>query len=108
MWLVCDGSAWSSCVFYGASFLLFLLQNIEWLKDKLKFYDDNLYLVFDLPGQIELYSHFPFMRHLVRKLESCRVSSPAIYMLDSHFMADPARFFGGSVTPTSKHVRTNI
>jgi GPN-loop GTPase len=67
------------------NFTEFLLRNIEWLEDKIEFYDDNLYLVFDLPGQTEMYAHFPFMRDLVRKLESWGFRLQAIYMLDSHF-----------------------
>jgi GPN-loop GTPase len=86
----------------------FLLRNIEWLEDKLESYVDNDYLVFDLPGQIELYTHFPFMRDLVRKLESWGFRLQAIYMLDSQFMADPAKFFGGSVTALSAMVQLEV
>jgi hypothetical protein len=48
----------------------FCFRNIEWLEDKLKSYVDNVYLVLELPTQIELYTYFAFKRDLVGKLES--------------------------------------
>jgi GPN-loop GTPase len=86
----------------------FLLQNIEWLEDKLDAYVDNDYLILDLPGQIELYTHFPFMRELVRKLESWGFRIQALYMLDSQFMSDPAKFFGGCITALSAMVQLEV
>jgi Conserved hypothetical ATP binding protein len=74
-------------------FTEFMLRNIEWLEEKLVFYDDNLYLVFELPRQTELYAHFPFMRDLVRKLESWGFRLRAIYKLDSHFTAESREVF---------------
>jgi GPN-loop GTPase len=86
----------------------FLLQNVEWLEDKLDAYVDNDYLILDLPGQIELYTHFPFMRELVRKLESWGFRIQALYMLDSQFMSDPAKFFGGCITALSAMVQLEV
>lgn len=86
----------------------FLLKNVEWLEDKLEGYIDNDYLIFDLPGQIELYTHFPFMRSLIRKLESLDFRIQALYLLDSQFMADPAKFFGGCITALSAMVQLEV
>jgi GPN-loop GTPase len=86
----------------------FLLENIDWLEDKLECYVDNDYLILDLPGQIELYTHFPFMRSLIRKLESWGFRVQALYMLDSQFMSDPAKFFGGCITALSAMVQLEV
>lgn len=79
----------------------FLLENIEWLEDKLDQFIDDDYVVFDLPGQIELYTHFPFMRDLIRQLHSWDFRVQALYLLDSQFMADSPKFFGGCLTALS-------
>lgn len=86
----------------------YLLENIEWLEDKLDAYVDNDYLIFDFPGQIELYTHFPFMKELVRRLESWGFRIQAVYMLDSQFMADPAKFFGGCITALSAMIQLEV
>lgn len=86
----------------------FLLKNVEWLEDKLESYVDNDYLIFDLPGQIELYTHFPVMKLLVRKLESLDFRIQSLYLLDSQFMADPAKFFGGCITALSAMVQLEV
>lgn len=86
----------------------YLIDNIEWLEDKLDAYIDNDYLVFDLPGQIELYTHFTFMTTLIRKLESWSFRIQALYLLDSQFMSDPAKFFGGCITALSAMVQLEV
>lgn len=86
----------------------YLIENLEWLEDKLDAYIDNDYLVFDLPGQIELYTHFSFMTTLIRKLESWGFRILALYMLDAQFMSDPAKFFGGCVTALSAMVQLEV
>lgn len=47
----------------------YLVQNSEWLLEKLGDFNDD-YLIFDLPGQIELYSHIGVMVSLIRVLEN--------------------------------------
>ena len=42
----------------------YLSDNIEWLKDRLDDFGEDCYLIFDCPGQIELYSHVPVMPRL--------------------------------------------
>ena len=52
--------------------LLYCLQtlsnNMEWLYNKIIKLPKNCYLIFDLPGQIELYIHHKFMRDIVNIL----------------------------------------
>ena len=42
----------------------------DWLAEELEPYGDDDYLLFDCPGQIELYSHSSVFRALVRYLQS--------------------------------------
>lgn len=86
----------------------FLLNNIEWLEDKLDAFIDNDYVAFDLPGQIELYTHFPFMRQLVKKLEGWNFRVQALYFLDSQFFGNASKFFGGCVTALSAMIQLEV
>lgn len=86
----------------------FLLENVSWLEDKLDAFIDNDYVVFDLPGQIELYTHFPFMRLLIARLKNWDWRVQALYFLDSQFMSDPAKFFGGCLTALSAMIQLEV
>lgn len=86
----------------------FLLENLEWLEGKLDAFIDNDYIVFDLPGQIELYTHFPFMRQLIQNLERWDFRIQALYFLDSQFMSDAGKFFGGCMTALSAMIQLEV
>ena len=68
------------------------------------FEDD--YLIFDCPGQIELYSHIGIMPRLITMLTNqgfafpyeiicCSYNLCVVYLLDSHFMSDVGKFLAG-------------
>ncbi len=38
-------------------------------QDELNNYDDDEYIVFDCPGQVELYSHIPIMKRVMKALQ---------------------------------------
>lgn len=86
----------------------YLLKNIHWLEDILDRYIDGDYIVFDFPGQIELYTHFPFMRDLVRKLHQWNIRVQALYFLDCQFIGDPSKFFGGCITALSAMIQLEV
>eukprot|EP00124_Ichthyophonus_hoferi_P006014 Ihof_evm2s1120 gene=Ihof_evmTU2s1120 len=46
----------------------YLEQNIDWLQDKLKELE-GYYILFDCPGQVELYTHHKSIHNIVRQLE---------------------------------------
>ena len=52
------------------------IDNIDWLEDELEDVSGggDSYVLFDCPGQIELYSHVPAMRQLVGELQIGRAS----------------------------------
>ena len=73
----------------------YLLQNIDWLQDEMHQLGDDEYFIFDCPGQIELYSHVPAMRNIVLELQRMGCKLCAVYLLDSQFAADAAKFISG-------------
>ena len=70
----------------------YLLENMDWLEEELGGYDDD-YLIFDCPGQIELYTHHPFLPTLVHNLQRMGLRTCATYLIESQFMEDKYKFF---------------
>lgn len=90
--------------------LEFLLENAEWLREQLCGGSDNEdaegdpdddYLIFDMPGQIELYTHLDVGRKLVNLLESWNFRLCGVFVLDSQFMTDGAKFLSGTMAALS-------
>jgi len=73
----------------------YLVENIQWLQDELDEIGADEYILFDCPGQIELYSHVPAMQTVVRELQRCDFRMAATYLLDSQFVADASKFISG-------------
>jgi GPN-loop GTPase len=89
--------------------LEFLLENEAWLQSQLCGGDDNEgdgdpdddYLIFDMPGQIELYTHLDTGRRLVKLLESWNFRICGVFLVDSQFMTDGAKFLSGTMAALS-------
>jgi GTPase SAR1 family protein len=85
----------------------YLMSHSEWLIEALDDFDDD-YVIFDLPGQIELYSHINVMVRLVKLLESLGYRMCAVYLLDSHFLEDPAKFVSGTLQALSAMIHISL
>jgi len=80
---------------------------MDWLEEELGGYDDD-YLIFDCPGQIELYTHHPFLPTLVQNLSRIGMRTCAVYLLESQFMEDRYKFFSGVLSAMSAMVNLEI
>jgi hypothetical protein len=85
----------------------YLLQNMDWLEEELGGFEDD-YLIFDCPGQIELYTHHPFLPALVQNLSRMGIRTSAVYLLESQFMEDRYKFFSGVLSAMSAMVNLEI
>lgn len=87
----------------------YLEENLdEWLGEELSGFGDDDYLLFDCPGQIELYSHVSVFRSLVDFLRGDGWQVVAVYCLDSQFTDDTAKFIAGCMTALSAMVQLEI
>ncbi|KAI3803713.1 hypothetical protein L1987_31873 [Smallanthus sonchifolius] len=73
--------------------LLYCMEHLEenldeWLSEELENYMEDDYLVFDCPGQIELFSHVPVLKNFVEHLQRKNFNVCAVYLLDSQFITD--------------------
>lgn len=73
----------------------FLDINIEWLiksLEKICKKSEKPYLLFDLPGQVELYTHHKSVKNIVQKLISLDYRLCSVNLVDSYYTSDPSKF----------------
>jgi GTPase SAR1 family protein len=73
----------------------YLLQHREWLEELLAGVSQDDYVLFDCPGQIELYSHLPVFQELTRMLTRGGFALLAVYLLDVSFAGSEDRLLSG-------------
>lgn len=73
----------------------YLIENQNWLKEQLGEYDDD-YILFDLPGQIELYTHMTTVKQLAQLLQHWGFNVCSVMLIDSQFMVDGPKFISGN------------
>lgn len=79
----------------------FLLNNLDWLDEEIGDFNDE-YLIFDCPGQIELYTHVPVLPTIVKHLQSSlNFNLCATYLLEAPFVIDKSKFFSGALSAMS-------
>lgn len=70
----------------------YIQKNIDWLINRLQEYNDH-YLLFDCPGQIELYTHDNTMRKIVHELQDVHnYRLAAVHLVDSFYCSQPTTF----------------
>jgi hypothetical protein len=81
----------------------FLLENLDFLTEPLDTVTDEYLIIFDMPGQIELYTHVPILPTLVKHLMrgSLNINMCAAYLLESTFVIDRPKFFAGTLSAMS-------
>jgi GTPase SAR1 family protein len=92
----------------------YLMDNTDWLEEQINSgtedgveIDDD-YILFDCPGQIELYTHMKVVRRFVDLLQSWNFRVCAVFLIDSHFMVDGAKFLSGAMAALSAMVNLEI
>lgn len=79
----------------------YLLENLDWLDEEIGDYEDE-YLIFDCPGQIELYTHVPILPTIVKHLQQqLNFRLCATYLLEAPFVIDRSKFFSGALSAMS-------
>lgn len=89
----------------------YLIENQEWFKEQLcgggdvddcvDGEPDDDYVIFDMPGQIELYTHLNVGKKLVDLLQSWNFRVASVFLIDSQFMIDGAKFLSGTMAALS-------
>jgi GPN-loop GTPase len=89
----------------------FLLQNLDFLSTAIEPLSEEYLILFDLPGQIELYTHIPLLPELVKylsRLGPLNISLCAAYLLEATFVIDKAKFFAGTLSAMSAMIMMEL
>ncbi|XP_025987373.1 GPN-loop GTPase 2 [Solenopsis invicta] len=78
----------------------FLETNIKWLITKILNLKDH-YLIFDCPGQVELYTHHKSVSQIAEKLNQNLVRLCSVHLVDSHHCSDPGKYLSSLILCTT-------
>ncbi|RXM96573.1 GPN-loop GTPase 3 [Acipenser ruthenus] len=85
----------------------YLANNFSWLEECLGHVEDD-YVLFDCPGQIELYTHLPVMKQIVEQLQQWEFRVCGVFLVDSQFMVESFKFISGIMAALSAMVSLEI
>ncbi|KXJ86135.1 GPN-loop GTPase 3 like protein [Microdochium bolleyi] len=89
----------------------FLMENLDFLTEALDSLTEEYLIIFDMPGQIELYTHVPILPALVRFLTrsgSLDIRLCAAYLLEATFVVDRAKYFAGTLSAMSAMIMLEV
>ncbi|KAF6753638.1 hypothetical protein DFP72DRAFT_1128074, partial [Ephemerocybe angulata] len=86
----------------------YLEANFDWLEERLKELGSDIYVLFDLPGQVELSTNHDSIKHIMDKLTKsgyrvrfhCRsqatlaitIQLAAVHLCDAHYITDASKY----------------
>ncbi|KAH9983810.1 cytoplasmic protein [Russula compacta] len=70
----------------------YLEANYDWLEDRLKELGKDAYVLFDLPGQVELSTNHNSLKRIIEKLGKSGFRLAAVHLCDSHYVTDAAKY----------------
>ncbi|KAM5541836.1 hypothetical protein V8D89_004565 [Ganoderma adspersum] len=70
----------------------YLEANHDWLEDRLKELDKDDYVLFDLPGQVELSTNHPSVKNIIRRLTKSSFRLAAVHLCDAHYITDASKY----------------
>jgi GPN-loop GTPase len=82
----------------------FLMENLDFLTEAMDSLTEEYLIIFDMPGQIELYTHVPILPALAKYLTapgSLDIRLCAAYLLEATFVVDRPKFFAGTLSAMS-------
>ena len=87
----------------------YLEANLDWLVAKLAALADS-YVLIDMPGQVELYTHHPSVRNVLQALTGSVHSHRlcAVHLVDAHHCADAAKFISVLLVTLSTMVQLEM
>lgn len=85
-----------------------LIENIDWLMDELNDFADDSFILFDCPGQIELYSHLDVMTRLTKTISKAGFNMCAVYTADGTHISEPTKYVATCLTSISTMVQLQL
>ncbi|TDL22052.1 cytoplasmic protein [Rickenella mellea] len=70
----------------------YLDENYDWLEERLRELGPEAYVVFDLPGQVELSTNHESLKRIIQKLTKSGFRLAAVHLCDSHYVTDASKY----------------
>lgn len=86
----------------------YLVENIDWLMEELSEFAEDAFVLFDCPGQIELYSHLNVMTRLTKEITKAGYLLSAIYCADGTFINEPTKYISACFTSLSTMTQLSL
>uniref|UniRef100_A0A8C7ECQ7 GPN-loop GTPase 2 n=1 Tax=Nothoprocta perdicaria TaxID=30464 RepID=A0A8C7ECQ7_NOTPE len=83
----------------------YLEANVDWLQEKLAALRGH-YVLFDCPGQVELYTHHGALRNVFARL--AKWDFRVVHLVDSHYCTDPGKFISVLCTSLSTMLHVEL
>jgi len=88
--------------------LEYLEEHLSWLREELVPFQ-GYYILFDCPGQVELYTHHSSMRAIVQKWErEWKLRLCVVHLVDSHCCSDAGKFVSALLTSMSTMMQLEL
>lgn len=85
----------------------YLEKNIDWLQSELA-KQKGKYLLFDFPGQVELYTHYKCVRNILAQLQKWDYRLVSVHLVDSHYCSDASKFISVLLTSLSTMLQLEL
>ncbi|XP_041976737.1 GPN-loop GTPase QQT1 [Aricia agestis] len=86
----------------------YLEKNVDWLLNQIQS-DQYTNYIFDLPGQVELYSHHNALNNIFSKLASeGHLQLCVVHLIDSHHCADAGKFIAALILSLSAMLKLGL
>ncbi|NWI79845.1 GPN2 GTPase, partial [Dryoscopus gambensis] len=85
----------------------YLQANADWLRDRLQALRGH-YVLFDCPGQVELYTHHEALKNVFGQLAKWNFRLAAVHLVDSHYCTDPGKFISVLCTSLSTMLHVEL
>ncbi|NWZ87107.1 GPN-loop GTPase 2 [Poecile atricapillus] len=85
----------------------YLEANADWLRDRLQGLRGH-YVLFDCPGQVELYTHHDALKNVFAQLAKWNFRLAAVHLVDSHYCTDPGKFISVLCTSLSTMLHVEL
>lgn len=80
----------------------YLEKNIDWLKAKLKPFEKDSYIIFDCPGQVELFTLHQNMKNIIQEMTAqWDYRLVAVHLVDAHLCAEAHKYVSASLLSLS-------
>ncbi|KAG2003693.1 cytoplasmic protein [Coprinopsis cinerea AmutBmut pab1-1] len=70
----------------------YLEENFDWLEERLKELGNDAYVLFDLPGQVELSTNHESIKKIVDKLGKAGFRLATVHLCDAHYITDASKY----------------